>query len=475
MDTAIVDTTLLTFRDERLGIVDDGSIAVEGGEIRYVGPASGLDVSDAETVIDGNGCVTLPGLVNAHAHTEYTLLRGGAQDVPEIEWMSRALGPFASKMTAADRVAGARLGVLEALSSGVTTVVEYARDVTTLVDEVYRPYGSRVVATETINEVPDDRADLGPRELYPFDREQGAGALERANALFDDYADDPLVTPMYGPQALDMVSPELLDDVRTAARDRDARIHMHVAQGDRERLQIEERYGTDATTVSVLAEHGVLSDRLVAAHCHGTTATERERMVKAGVNVVACPSSIAAIDGIVPPLTHYESLGGTVGLGTDQAPGPGNHDLLREIRTASLLSKTDAGDPTALPAWKALRLATIEGARVLGLDDRIGSLEAGKRADIVTVDAESIGLTPAASDPFHTVVPNLVYSATGADVRDVFVDGNPVVRDGEFVEIDPRAAVEEASERAARVFRAGAADWREAGSELVKRVDEGWI
>jgi 5-methylthioadenosine/S-adenosylhomocysteine deaminase len=250
---------------------------------------------------------------------------------------------------------------------------------------------------------------------------------------------------------------------------------MHVAQGDRERLQIEERYGTDATTVSVLAEHGVLSDRLVAAHCHGTTATERERMAEAGVNVVACPSSIAAIDGVVPPLAHYESLGGTVGLGTDQAPGPGHHDLLREVRTASLLSKTDTADPTALPAWRALRLATIEGARVLGLADRIGSLEVGKRADIVTVDTGSIGLTPAVSGPLRTVVPNLVYSATGADVRDVFVDGKPVVREGEFVDVDPRAAVEEASERAARVFHAGATDWREAGSELVERVDEGWI
>jgi 5-methylthioadenosine/S-adenosylhomocysteine deaminase len=480
MDVLVRDTTLLTFRDEALGIVEDGALGVEGGEIAYVGPASECDAS-AETEIDGSGALTMPGLVNAHAHTRHTLLRGGAQDVPEIEWMNRALGPLANQMTPEDERVGARLGVLEAVRTGVTTVAEYAGEVGQLVEAVYRPLGVGVVAIETINEVPDDRSDLGPRETYPFDREQGDAALARAEDLFDRYGDDPLVRPAYGPQALDMVSPDLLETIRDRARERGEEgehgrdVHMHVAQGERERLQIEQRYGHDETTVSVLDDLGVLDDFLVAVHCHGTTPAERERLVEAGARTVACPSSIGMIDGEVPPVADYVDRGGVAGVGTDQAPGPGHHNLLREARTASLLSKVDTSDPTALPSWKTLRLATVEGAEALGIADRVGTLEEGKRADFVTIDRESLGIAPTVSRPFHTAVPNLVHSTTGWEVRDVFVAGGPILRDGEFTEVDPTATIAEAEERAARIFADAEDDWRDADSELVARTDEGWL
>ena len=474
MDVLVRDTTLLTLRDETLGIVEDGALGVEGGEIAYVGPESECEAS-AETEIDGSGAVTMPGLVNAHAHTRHTLLRGGAQDVPEIEWMNRALGPIANQMTLEDEVVGSRLGVLEAVRAGATTIAEYAGNVDQLVEEVYQPLGVGVVAVETINEVPDDRSDLGPRETYPFDREQGEAAFDRAEDIFDRYADDPLVEPAYGPQALDMVSPDLLEEICEQARKHERDLHVHVAQGERERLQIEQRYGRDETTVSVLDDLGALDDFLVAVHCHGTTPDERERLVEAGARMVACPSSIGMIDGEVPPVADYVNRGGVAGVGTDQAPGPGHHDLLREARTASLLSKVDAGDPTALPSWKTLRLATVEGAKALGIADRVGTLEEGKRADFVTIDCETLGVAPTVSRPFHTAIPNLVHSTTGREVRDVFVAGDPLVRDGKFVDVDPETVVAEAKERAARVFADAENDWREADSELVARTDEGWL
>jgi 5-methylthioadenosine/S-adenosylhomocysteine deaminase len=411
--------------------------------------------------------------------------------------MNRALGPIANRITAEDEIVGSRLGVLEAVRAGVTTVAEYAGEVGRLVEEVYRPLGVGVVAIETINEVPDDRSDLGPRETYPFDREQGEAALDRAEALFERYTDDPLVEPAYGPQALDMVSPDLLDEIceRARNRGRDGEhgrdVHVHVAQGERERLQIEERYGNNETTVSVLDDLGALDDFLVAVHCHGTTPGERERLVEAGARMVACPSSIGMIDGEVPPVADYVERGGVAGVGTDQAPGPGHHDLLLEARTAILLSKTDASDPTALPAWRALRLATVEGARALGIADRVGTLEEGTRADCVTVDCEALGVAPTVSRPFHTAIPNLVHSTTGREVRGVFVAGEPVLRDGEFADRevtaserssgrrprvgDPEAVVAEANERASRIFAEAEDDWREADSELVARTDEGWL
>ena len=472
MDTAIVDTTLLTFADGSPGIVEDGAVGIASGELSYVGPAAEFDPAGAE-VIDGSGLVTMPGLVDAHVHSKHTLLRGGAQDLPEIEWMNRGLGPLSAAATPEDRVAGARLGVLEATLAGATTVGEYADRVGDIVEEVYRPFGIRVVAIETINEVREDRSDLGPRELYEFDRDRGERALARANALFEEYGEDPLVTPMYGPQALDMISPELLRRVHDDARERDARVHVHVAQGEREAIQIEERYGAEETTVSALDDLGLLGPDLVAAHCHGTTPGEREQMVDAGVSMVGCPSSIAAIDGIVPPMAHYADLGGTVGLGTDQAPGPGHHDMFRETRTAAILSKTDATDPTAMPAWEALELATVGGALALGIEDRVGTLEVGKQADVITVDATAPSVAPTVDRPFHTVVPNLVHSATGREVRDVFVAGERVVADGEFLPADAEAIVAEAQERAAALFERAAGDWRAAGSELVDHVDAG--
>lgn len=474
MDLAIRSSRLLTFRGGRPNVVEDGTVGVRDGRIVYVGPDEGFE-GGADREIDGSGYVTMPGLVDAHVHTGLTLLRGGAQDVPEIEWMNRALGPLANHLTDADHVAGAKLGVLEGLRSGVTTFGEYASDVGQLVESVYEPWGVRVAATETINAVAADRDDLGPDEPYPFDTEKGRAGLDRADHLAEEYADADLVTPMYGPQALDMVPMDLLETAFERAAERERRVHVHVAQGRRERRQIQARYGATASTVEMLAEHGLLDERLLAVHCHDATPDERELLAESDAAYVGCPSSIAAIDGVTPPVEWFRERGVAVGLGTDQAPGPGGHDMLREVRTAALLSKTLHADPTALPAWEALRLATLGGAAALGLEDEIGSLEVGKRADLVLVDTADPGLVPAVEEPFSTAVPNLAYSASRAAVDTVIVDGELLLRGGEFVDADEAAVVAEAQERAERIFAAGADDWRAAGSTLVDRADEGWL
>ena len=484
MDTVVRGGLLVTMDPDTphgaggLGLIEDATIGIDAGEIVHVGtvdePPNGRPI-EADVTIDADGCLVLPGLINAHTHMSHTLIRGAAQDVPEIEWMNRALGPIANAMTEKDRIVGARLGAIEAIRSGAATICAYTSDAASLVESVYRPLGVRTVATETINEVPDDRDDLGPREVYPFDREKGEAGLGRAEALFDRYADEPLIEPMYGPQALDMVSLELLSAIDRRSRSYGRRIHMHVAQGEREAIQIEERYGTDESTVSVLEREGLLSDRLLAAHLHGATDDERARLAAAGVRMVGCPSSIVAIDGIVPPICAYRDHGGTVAIGTDQAPGPGGHNLLRELRTAAICSKADRADPTALPAWAALSLVTIDAARALGIDDRVGSVEVGKRADLTIVDLESVGVAPTVDAPFHTAIPNLVYGASGSEVRDVIVAGEPILRDGTFRTVDAPAAIDEANERAALVFDRAADAWRDAGSALVSAVEDGWL
>ena len=474
MDTAIRGTLALTMRDGRIDPIEDATVTVDDGEITAVGPSAEVE-GDADRVIDGTNTVTTPGLVNVHAHTGLTVLRGGAQDVPEIEWMNRALGPLAERTSPQDHVAGSRLGVLEMVLSGVTTVGEYAGEVERLVDAVYDPAGVRVVATETINAVATEKDSLGPDEPYPLDPTQARDGLERNEQLFDRYADHPRVRPMYGPQALDMVPAATLEEIHERAVDGDRGIHMHVAQGARERRQIESRYGSGESTVSVLEDVGLVSDHLLAAHLHDASPEERKRLADAGVRMAANPSSIAAIDGITPPIVEYRDHGGVVGIGTDQAPGPGGHDFLRELRTACLLAKTDAVDPTAFPAWDALAVATVGGARALGIDDRVGTLEPGKRADIAVFDLDHPSIAPVVTDPLHTAVPNLVYGANGGLAEHVFVDGEPVVADGESTTIDAEETIAEANRRASDLFEAGADDWRAAGSTLVDRVDEGWL
>ena len=479
MDTLITDTLLVTMDPDvpgatgDLGIVDDGAVGWTDGELTYVGPADGLDTEDAERTVDGGGCLTLPGLVNAHVHGHHTVLRGAAQDVPEIEWMTRSLGPISAHATPEDGVVGAELTAIEALASGTTTVGEYASDVGDLVREVYRPLGLRVVATEMINEVPEDRSDVGPDEPYPFDRDGGEAGLERADDLVAEFADDPLVEPAYGPQALDMISLDLLETITDRAREEGRTVHMHVAQGDRERRQIAARYGEGETTVGVLDREGLLGDHLLAAHLHGATPAERGRLADAGVRMVGCPSSITAIDGIVPPVVEYLDHGGVVGIGTDQAPGPGGHDALREARTTAMLAKADRTDPTALDASGVLELLTVGGARALGIADRVGSLSPGKRADVVVCDLERPAIAPTVTEPFHTAIPNLVYGGGSDVVRDVFVDGVQLVSAGGIVGVDVDAVVADAAERAERVFADAEDDWRAAGSALVDAVDEG--
>jgi 5-methylthioadenosine/S-adenosylhomocysteine deaminase len=475
MDIAIINTWLITFKGTKLGIIKNGALGVENGRISYVGPTEGFDYKAAERVIDATDHVTMPGLINAHIHTALTLLRGGAQDLPEIEWMNKGIIPLAMHMAPEDLILGSKLGVLEGLRSGATTFAEYTVNIADVIENLYLPWGVRVVGTEMINEVGYSRSDLKPTDLYQFDPSKGESELKRANKFFQKFRSEELVSCMYGPQALDMISLELLETVKEQAIEKNAKINMHVAQGQRERLQITGRYGKDMSTVKVLHTNGLLGPFLLAVHCHDTDEKERRLMVQEKVKMVACPSSISMIDGIVPPVGHYIELGGDAGLGTDQAPGPGHHNLFREMRVASILTKTLQKDPTALPAWKALQLATIGGAKVLAIDDKVGSLEVGKQADIITIDLRYLHLTPTVNRPFRNFIPNLVYSATGTEVDNVIINGKIIMHKGKFLEIDEQAIITEANNRAKQIFESASEDWKKANSKLVKYTQEGWL
>jgi 5-methylthioadenosine/S-adenosylhomocysteine deaminase len=458
----------MTCTGKGLGIMPNGGLGIEDGLISFVGKSRDLDYKKASWIIDGSHHITMPGLINAHAHTGLTLLRGCAQDLPEIEWMNKGLGPLTKYLKSEDFILGSKLAVLEGLRSGTTTFAEYAGSVSSLVKNVYLPLGARVVAIETINEVSSDRTRLKPTDLYEFDESKGSAALKRGNKLFQEYRDNELVSVMYGPQAVDFCSLELLLDIKQQAMDRGGcKIHMHVAQGKRERLQIKGRFGTNFTTVKILEDNGLLDNKLVAAHIHDTTVEDRSLMVQNGVNMVGCPTSIATIDGIVPPLGHYVKLGGTAAIGTDQAPGPGHYNMFQEMRMASILTKVKDADPTALPPWQSLQLSTTGGATALGLINKIGSLEVGKQADIITIDLKKLNMTPIIENPFRNLIPNLVYSSTGKEVDNVIVSGEIILSDSQFSNVDESAIIEEANKRARTVFMEASDEWTKAGSKMV--------
>lgn len=475
MNIAIVKTKILSFRGNNLGIIDNGAIGITDNLISFVGDMEKFNKQDADIVVNGDTHVTMPGLVNAHIHTGSTLLRGGAQDLPEIEWMNKGIGPIVRHMKPEDSIVGSKLGVLEGLKSGTTTFAEYTSNVSNLVNHVYLPFGARVVATETINEVSTKRDHLKPTDLYEFNRQKGEAAFKRASELFKKYQSEELVSCMYGPQALDMISLELLKSIQEEAVRRESGIHIHVAQGQRERLQIIGRFGKDASTVKVLEKNKLLDENLIGAHCHDTSEGERELMVKRGVKMVGCPSSISMIDGIVPPIGHFVALGGKVGIGSDQAPGPGLHNMFCEMRTISNLTKVIMKDPTVLPAWEVLQIATVGGAQILGLDKKIGTLEVGKQADIIMVNLNSLNLAPAVSKPFRNYIPNLVYSSTGYEVENVIINGRMIIENNDFVSINTDEILKDANTRAERIFCDATDDWIKAGSKLVKDVEDGFL
>lgn len=475
MDIAIINTILITFEGKGLGIIKNGGLGIEDDKISFVGRMPDFNFQKADLIIDGESKhATLPGLINAHIHSPLTICRGAVHDVPEIEYMFKNLGIFVNHLKPEDSILGTKLAVIEGIRSGTTTFTEYENNVKNLVEKVYLPYNTRVVATETINE--RNYVNIHKlTDLYKFSRAKGEDSFNRAKILFDDYKNHELVTPMYGPQALDMLTMDFLKEIKEEALNNGSKLHMHIAQGAREYMQITKRYGKDMTAVKLLNANNLLDSTLIAAHIHGTSTEERALLVKNGVKMVGCPSAISKVDGIVPPLGDYIRLGGIAGIGTDEAPGSGHHNLLNEIKMASILSKTVFQDPTVLPPWESLKLATIGGAEVLGLEEQIGSLKVGKKADVITIDLFLPQLIPIISFPFHNILANLVYSCKGNEIDNVIINGKPIILNNKFAEINENSIINEVNNRAQEIFKNASEDWKKSNSKMVEYQKSGFI
>ncbi|HXF64852.1 MAG TPA: amidohydrolase family protein [Caldilineaceae bacterium] len=456
-DLLIVHGHLLTMQGRGVGYLADGALAVQGSRIAAVGSTQEITARySAAGVIDARGCAVLPGLVDAHMHTPWAVVRGVAQDV--AHWMQKGLAPYARHLSDEAALAGTRLNVLEALRAGTTTFGDYARPIPGWA-EVFAQAGVRARLTPTINALPPGgMAGWRIGDLYPLDPQVGKAAIADAVAFADAWhnAAGGRITVMFGPQAADMLDREQLLAIKRLAEQRGLMIHMHVAQGDREIDQMLKRYGK--RTPAYLAEIGYLDSQLLAVHLTEATDAEAERIARSGASMALCSGSIGIIDGIVPPAHVFRRAGGKVALGSDQAAGNNCNNVFNEMKLTALFNKIKHRDPTVMPAWEVLRMATIEGAQAIGLGDQIGSLEPGKQADIILVDLTEPNLLPILEAPIRTIVPNLVYAATGREVTTVLVAGRLLMRDRRLLTLDDAAIRAEAQAAAEMVAAQVAAD-----------------
>ena len=416
-DLAIIGGHVLTMDGEGRAF-SPGAVLVEDGAISAVGPAAIADGIEDGRRIDASGCIVLPGMVNTHTHVAMTLFRGLGDDEPDR--LRRFIWPLEARVVDSDGVHdGAMLGCLEMALGGVTCFADmyfFAERVADAADAI----GLRAVVGQAI------MGDAAP------DADTPDAALARFAALYEARRDHPLVMPALAPHAPDTLRTATLEAVRVLSESADAPVLIHLCETEAELATIRGRSGL--TPVGYLHSLGLLGPHLVGAHCIHADESDIDLLAGAGAGVAHnMVANVKAAKGVAP-VPAMLAAGVPVGLGTDGPMSGNTLDVIGQLGYVAKLHKLTAGDRTAMPARLVVEMATIGGARALGLDDRIGSLEPGKRADVVLIDATGAHMTPL-YDPYAA----LVYAATPADVRTVLVDGCIIVENRRLLTADAEA------------------------------------
>ncbi len=447
LDLLFYNTRLLTMEGDGLGYRSEAALGIKGDKIAVIGDSAEVVANyKAEKKISGEDLLLLPGLIDSHIHTEIALLRGVAQDI--TDWMERGLWPFSQHLDEEAKEAGTALNLLEAVRSGTTLFADFGSNLAGMVNQ-HKNFGTRAILAKTINELAE-KQDSTPGSLYSLDRQKGEEDLQEALEWLKKDDIPATIDFFLGPQAPDMLSQELLEKVYLQAEKFNTGIHMHVAQGKREHNQMLKRY--DSRTIPWLARQGLLNSSLRAVHLTEANREETITLARSGAGLIICSGSIGIIDGQVPPLQEFLEVSSKAALGSDQAPGNNCNNMFNEMKLTALFNKIKKESPLPLPAWQVLRLATIDAARCLGVEDRVGSLKAGKYADIITIDLNQASLNPVLEQPLRNLVPNLVYSARGSEVKDVLVAGQYILQDRELTNVNETEIIKRAGEAAARII-----------------------
>lgn len=386
--------------------IDKGYIVIEGDSIRAVGTGN-APPDEYERRMDGTDRLALPGFINAHTHAAMTLLRGYADDLPLMEWLEQKIWPLEDKLSGDDVYWGTMLALVEMIKSGTTCFA----DMYFFMDEAARAVaqaGMRAVLARGMVGV-GPSADL---------------AINESRTLFSRWngAAEGRIKVILGPHAPYTCPPEYLQKVIAMARELGTGIHIHLAETAGEVADSLKLYGV--TPASHLENMGMFDYPVLAAHCVHVDEKDIEILAKYKVAVVHNPESNMKLASGIAPVPQMIRAGIPVALGTDGASSNNNLDMLQELRTCALLHKVNTMDPTVIPAYQALQMATTNGAAALGIDKEVGKLEAGKKADIILVKNNEAHFIPR-----HDQIANLVYSGQAADIQTVVINGKIVMED----------------------------------------------
>jgi 5-methylthioadenosine/S-adenosylhomocysteine deaminase len=410
-DILIVGGTVVTMDKERK-VFDDGAVAIRGSKIEAVGPRSDIvDKYRARQTINAAGKVVIPGLINTHTHVPMSLFRGIADDMDLQEWLTKFIFPAEAKNVDETFVrAGTRLGLAEMIRGGTTTYCDMYYFEDAIADETSKA-GMRGVLGETILDFP-----------APDNKTWDAG-LKYAETFIRKWQSSPLIVPAVAPHAPYTVSQEHLLEARDLSNKLNAPLVTHLAEASTETEYTQQKY-QGKRPIEFADSIGFLTSRTIAAHVIHANPQELDILKNRGVGIGHNPQSNMKLAAGVAPVPLMLSKDIAVGLGTDGAASNNDLSMWEEMDTAAKLHKLNTGDPKALSAAQAFEMATIRGARALHMAEKIGSLEAGKLADIAIVGLDSMHQTP-----MYNIYSHLVYATKASDVRTVVINGRVVMLD----------------------------------------------
>ena len=427
-DLLVTGGTIVTMNSSR-AILDDGAVVVKGDTIIAVGPRSELEARyDAAQTIDAKGSLVLPGFVNGHTHVPMTLFRGLHDDVTLNDWLYKYIFPAEAKNVNEEFVRwGTRLAAAEQIRGGVTTFADmyYFEDA---VAEETKAAGMRGVLGETFIDFPAP------------DNKSEAEMLAYTDKFLKKWQGDPLIHAAVAPHSIYTCSRKTLQDAAALARKYHAPILIHTAEMKKEWKDSEKQNGM--SPVQYLDKIGLLGPDVVSAHCIFVDAADEKTLARKQVGCVHNPSSNMMLASGVSPVADLRAAGVAVGLGTDGPAGSNNDlDLMEEMDLAAKLAKITKMDPLALNAKAVVEMATIDGARALHMEKEIGSLEAGKKADIILISLDEPNAVP-----MYDIYAQLAYALKGSDVETVVIGGKVVMRNRKLLTVNEEAAIAKARE-----------------------------
>ncbi len=435
----LIEDAIIVTMDPRRRVIDGGSILVEGGRISEVRGPGSRGSARAEQRVSARGMAVIPGLIDTHLHLAQSLLRGCADDLSLVEWLKERVWPIQGSFTEEDGRVSAELSMLEMIRSGTTSFVgvdvvsRYGFD--GIANAVARA-GMRGALAKTIMDSPGygRKGRIMPEGLV---EEKGA-CIREAKSMVRKWNGirDGLVRTWVAPRSLGGCSRGLYEEVADLAREERIRVTMHLGEVREDVKYAKQNFGL--TPFEFIEEVGLAGPQSLFAHMVWLTESDVRRVAKTKANVAHCPSSNLKLASGIPKVPELLKAGANVSLGCDGAPCNNSHDMIREMKLAAVIQKGRLLDPLVMPAYAVLEMATVRGARAMGTESEVGTIEAGKKADLALIDLKKPHLTP-----YRDIVSNIIYSAMGSDVDSVMVNGRFLLRGGKALTLDEEGIIAE--------------------------------